>query len=99
MEDSVTHINIFNCRSTSKARGFYVHEHSFGTTGPNWLDDVICQGWESSIAQCRHGGWGYDNCGSDEDVGVDCFYYNISSITEGKHVHIPCLTLGLNKTF
>ncbi|KAK3595702.1 hypothetical protein CHS0354_026923 [Potamilus streckersoni] len=31
-------------------------------TGPFVLDNVACDGWESSIADCRHGGWGNHNC-------------------------------------
>ena len=36
------------------------------------LDDVDCQGNESSINQCYHRGWGSHNCGHSEDVSVVC---------------------------
>lgn len=41
-------------------------------TGQIWLDDVTCQGNETSVFDCRHNDWGDNNCHHDEDVGVDC---------------------------
>ena len=35
---------------------------------------VRCDGTETSIAECRHGGWGEHNCGHYEDVGIVCKY-------------------------
>lgn len=42
------------------------------------LDNVVCTGDESSIAVCRHNGFGQDHCGHDEDVGVICCECKIS---------------------
>ena len=41
-------------------------------TGPIWLDDVNCEGNETSITQCNHGGWGVHNCGYGKNAGVVC---------------------------
>ncbi|XP_064614318.1 uncharacterized protein LOC135478001 [Liolophura sinensis] len=36
------------------------------------LDDVVCNGREVSIMQCRSAGLGTHNCNHDEDVGIVC---------------------------
>ena len=40
--------------------------------GQIWLDNVQCQGHESSILNCQHAGWGVENCDHDEDASVIC---------------------------
>ena len=37
-----------------------------------WLDNLKCRGTENSLMECRHRGWGLNNCGHYEDVGVVC---------------------------
>ena len=37
-----------------------------------WVDDVKCEGRESSISECPHRGWGVHNCGQGERAGVNC---------------------------
>ncbi|KAL5012784.1 hypothetical protein ScPMuIL_011335 [Solemya velum] len=41
-------------------------------TGPIWLDDIVCSGSEQTISNCQARPWGENNCGHQEDVGVDC---------------------------
>ena len=41
-------------------------------SGKIWLDDVQCQGNETSIVNCRHRPWGVHNCGHNEDASVIC---------------------------
>ena len=41
-------------------------------SGPIWLDNVQCNGTETSVTDCRHNGWGTENCGHYEDVSVSC---------------------------
>ncbi|NWQ68744.1 MARCO protein, partial [Neopipo cinnamomea] len=43
-----------------------------GGTGTIWLDDVNCEGGESSIFYCTKNDWGSHNCNHDEDAGVEC---------------------------
>ena len=52
-------------------------------SGRIWLDDVNCQGDETSIVYCGHRGWGINNCGHYEDASVVC--YGLGS--GGKSVH------------
>jgi len=50
-----------------------VIDHAFGAgIGRIWLDNVRCNGTESSIINCQHNGWGSHSCTHNEDVSVSC---------------------------
>ena len=59
------------CRQLGYQHG--IAKHLGPGSGRIWLDDVVCSGKENSIVNCRHAGWGVENCDHDEDIGVACF--------------------------
>lgn len=40
--------------------------------GPVWIDNIECLGTESDIFACEHSGFGYHNCGHEEDASIEC---------------------------
>ena len=58
--------------SADFSTGVNIHSDCGSGSGPILLDDVICNGNESSITECDHNTWGLHNCEHDEDAACRC---------------------------
>ena len=68
-------MHLLRCRHVSDVDSFIGRSlnNKYGAgTGPIWLDDVYCFGYESYIGNCYHQGWGSHNCGHYEDISIAC---------------------------
>ena len=57
----------FGTAIVARGRGYYGRG-----SGEIWLDELNCNGTESTIDNCSHDGWGIHDCSHREDAGVEC---------------------------
>ncbi|CAJ1078187.1 scavenger receptor cysteine-rich type 1 protein M130-like [Xyrichtys novacula] len=62
------------CREMNCGNALSVRYKAFYGTGTDqvWLDDVECTGYEKSLGDCPHRGFGQHDCDHSEDAGVEC---------------------------
>nr|XP_054748157.1 deleted in malignant brain tumors 1 protein-like [Lytechinus pictus] len=48
---------------------------SYGTIA---FSNVDCDSDDSSLRECQYGAWGQKDCGHHQDVGIDCYYYEVN---------------------
>ena len=54
------------------ATTYYDNAYFGAGSGPIWLDDLGCSGYELTLIQCYNRGLGSHDCSHSEDVGVSC---------------------------
>ena len=62
------------CKSLGYNSGEATGKAYYGAgNGPIWLDDMRCDGSETSIFDCATKAIGEENCSHSEDVSVECW--------------------------
>lgn len=61
------------CKTFNKT-GVATHGGHFGQAIEKyWIDDIVCQGDETSLSQCLFQEWGRSDCDRSEAAGVSCY--------------------------
>ncbi|XP_077981071.1 scavenger receptor cysteine-rich domain-containing protein DMBT1-like [Glandiceps talaboti] len=69
------------CRQLEYIGGNVTATNVYGRgSGVILLDDVKCRGNENMLSECSHRGWGLNNCGHGQDVGITCDIPELSDI-------------------
>ncbi|XP_051976548.1 scavenger receptor cysteine-rich type 1 protein M130-like [Xyrauchen texanus] len=67
-------------------------------SGPVWLDEVACNGSESTLVKCKSSKWNNNNCGHNEDSGVICTD-RLPRLVNGSHLCSGRLEIQQVKTW
>ncbi|XP_063295423.1 scavenger receptor cysteine-rich type 1 protein M130-like [Pelobates fuscus] len=52
-------------------------------SGPIWMDEVKCKGYERVLQDCQSLRWNKSDCHHKEDAGVNCTYPNYLYVSDG----------------
>ncbi|CAK1540979.1 unnamed protein product [Leptosia nina] len=77
------------CRTFNKT-GEATHGSQYGEAIEKfWMDDVVCEGTETSISNCIFSGWGTSDCESSEAAGVICHNKVVPEVidAESRYIH------------
>jgi hypothetical protein len=60
------------CRQLGYSSGTFSSPSYPADATPIWLDDVVCDATDTTLAACDHRPWGGHNCSHSEDVRISC---------------------------
>uniref|UniRef100_A0A8C5X5R7 SRCR domain-containing protein n=1 Tax=Malurus cyaneus samueli TaxID=2593467 RepID=A0A8C5X5R7_9PASS len=90
------------CRQLGFNAAMEKESYSEGSSGPIWLDDVICSGKETNLLQCSRREWGKHDCNHQEDVRLICHPENDShklSLGQNDTTHTDKESVPMSKDY